>query len=113
MKFQGTVLLSENINEMAEFYEFISNEKGVGDDSQISFESLMLIISDSGTQKVGKVKCTALMFRVENIRETYNKLKNSKYEDKILNIPTVKPWGVISFQIVDPDGYKVTILRLI
>lgn len=110
MKFQGNVLHSKNVQRLVEFYSFISNEKGEGDVTHYSFENLDLAIWNSGNVTDLRNENLTIMYKVDDCNFLYKLILGSKYSNLILNKPTKKPWGVVSFQVQDPDGNTLSFL---
>lgn len=109
MEFCGVVIYTNDVCRLVEFYEFVLLEKSEGDDGHSAFPNRQLAIYNPGDVKISKIKNMSLMYYVENSDEAYDRL--SKHPTvRILNEPTVKPWGVKSFQFLDPDGNEVSFL---
>jgi predicted enzyme related to lactoylglutathione lyase len=110
MKLAGICLETKSLTVLNEFYEMLFSEESQGDERHRSFEKQQLalfqpdeLISQSSFPN------SILMFEVIDLDDLHEKIKNSYI--KILEEPTLKPWGVKTLSILDPDGNRVNLLQ--
>mgnify|MGYP003604846702 CR=1 FL=1 len=105
MIFAGICLMTEDVRKLADFYKEILQTASDYDDEihQEIFTkgASFAILKNDGITQAGNSNMT-MIFTVENVDEEYERLK--KIGVKILDIPTIQPWGAKNMRFSDPDG---------
>jgi predicted enzyme related to lactoylglutathione lyase len=108
-------LLTNNVRRLSDFYKKLLNTKSDSDDEvhqTLLIHGVALSIYNDGTIKNNKNENMCIAFTVENVDDSYEKLK--KMEVKVIEPPTSRPWGARNMHFCDPDGNHVyfrTILK--
>ncbi len=113
MNLQSLRIITADIKRLVDFYE-----KVTGTTAKWLTEDFAEISAGSGTIAIGTTKTLAFFgetiaqpasnktviieFRVENVDEDYNTVKNVTQD--IVQQPTTMPWGNRSLLFRDPDG---------
>lgn len=110
MKLAGICLETKSLKALNDFYEMLFSEISQGDDRHRRFEKqqLALFQPDKLISQCQFTNCI-LMFEVTDLDHLHQKVKNSNI--KILEEPTLKPWGVKTLSILDPDGNRVNLFQ--
>ena len=103
MKIGEVCLLTENVVRLADFYKSLLNvEHDDGDavHQAIIAEETMLTIYNDGQAHRGQTACLA--FTVDDIDKEYRRVL--ALGAKVIEEPTVRPWGAANMSFLDPDG---------
>lgn len=113
MNLQSLRIITADIKRLTDFYEKITGAtvKWYTEDfAEISIGSATIAIGTTKTlaffgeaiAKPESNKTVIIEFRVENVDENYNTVKN--VTEDIVQQPTTMPWGNRSLLFRDPDG---------
>ncbi len=108
MKLGEVSLLTNQVIRMSEFYKALLEVINDSDDSvhqTILREETMLTIYDDGSVKNNNNQNICIAFTVDDIEKEYKKVKT--LGAKIIEEPTVRPWGTRNMSFYDPDGNVV------
>lgn len=98
-------LLTNDVVRLANFYKELLGVDNGSDDAgyqTIIAEETMLAIYNDGTEKNNNNQNICLAFTVEDMDAAYNKVL--ELGAKIIEGPTVRPWGATNMSFYDPDG---------
>ena len=105
MIFAGICLMTKDVRKLADFYKKVLQTTSDYDDEihQEVFTNgaSFAILKNDENSKAGNSNMT-MIFTVDNVDEEYERLK--KIGVKILDIPTIQPWGAKNMRFSDPDG---------
>jgi predicted enzyme related to lactoylglutathione lyase len=110
MVFTGVVIHTRNINQMLSFYEFLFECKAYGEGNHFAFSDYFIALYKGEKEKQGT--CHTLMYETKNLVERYEAILSSEYSELITSTPELKPWGLYSFQLNDPDGNEISIIEV-
>lgn len=114
MKLIGVCLETHNVQKLIQFYETVLKEKAEGDSQHSEFKNAQLAIYnpdyplEDREKKEERLKEFVLMFHSENVDRAYTDLKEQGFN--FISPPEVKPWGVKTLILKDPDGNRVHLL---
>ncbi len=105
-KLDTVIICTRRMKKLAEFYKSglqLQNPKSQGN-NHLGFQ---LQNNYLGFDKIDKEQnnqrgAISLWFRVDNIKETFNRFKELGAQVKYP--PTIKPWGDMLAALFDPDG---------
>jgi nucleoside 2-deoxyribosyltransferase len=101
-------LLTNNVRRLADFYRTIL---GIGDSctdtvhQTLLSEETMLTVYNDGTRREASNNSMCLVFTVSDIFKSYEML--SSMNVRIIEKPTIRPWGMTNMSFYDPDGNVV------
>ena len=106
VKLDTVIICTTRMKELAEFYKLglQLQEPKAHETNHLGFQ---LQNNYLGFDKVDKEQnnqtgAISLWFRVDNIKETFNRFK--ELGARVKYSPTVKPWGELLAALYDPDG---------
>lgn len=105
MKLGEVSLLTNDVLRLAAFYkQLLETENGSDDEihQTIIGEETMLTIYNDGSAKNNRNQNICLAFTVEDMEKEYKKV--AALGAKIIEKPTVRPWGATNMSFYDPDG---------
>ena len=106
MIFAGICLMTKDVKKLADFYKEILQTVSDDSDDDIHQEihtkgASFAILKNDETDRSGNSNMT-MIFTVDNVDYEYERLKKNGV--KILDIPTIQPWGAKNMRFLDPDG---------
>lgn len=104
MKLGEVGLLTNDVIKLANFYKRLLGVDNSSEDmvhQTIISEETMLTVYNDGTEKNNQNQNICLAFTVEDMDEAYRKVLELGV--KIIEPPTVRPWGAINMSFYDPD----------
>ena len=113
MKLTHCCIITENIQELAEFYkEALQIKPQIYGEDYVEFPTEGGVLSlfnyeahealAKGSVQPASNRCVELEFNVENVEDDYVRLQ--KFGAEIVKPLTTQPWGNKSFYFRDPDG---------
>jgi predicted enzyme related to lactoylglutathione lyase len=111
MKLGEVGLLTNDVIKLANFYKKLLGVDNSSDDmvhQTIISEETMLTVYNDGTEKNNQNQNICLAFTVEDMDEAYRKVLELGV--KIIEAPTVRPWGATNMSFYDPD-WNIIYLR--
>ena len=104
MKIGEVCLLTNDVRRLAAFYKQLLDAENGSDDEIHQFiltEETTLTIYNDGTVKNNQNQNICLAFTVEDMDGAYKKAQ--ALGAKIIEPPTLRPWGAVSMSFYDPD----------
>lgn len=101
-------LLTNDVPRLADFYKQlleISNDSNDETHQFIITEETTLTIYNDGSVKNNQNQNICLAFTVDDIEKVYKKLLAMGV--RVIEGPTVRPWGAINMSFYDPDNNMV------
>jgi len=111
MQFTGVCILTDNAPRLAAFYAALLEEEPVQEGSHYGFLRAKLAVYDPGNVTVSPHKNMELMYTVEDLTDTYERLLRQLPGIRVTSPPTRRPWGAYSFWFLDPDGNTVSLIE--
>lgn len=108
MKLGEVCLLTNDVIRLADFYKKLLSVENGSDDSAhqtIIAEETMLTVYNDGSVKNNTNQNICLAFTVDDIDAEYGRLLSMGA--KIIEPPTLRPWGAKNMSFYDPDGNVV------
>ncbi len=105
MKVGEVCLFTKDVIQLSNFYKSLFNINNGSDDNIHQFiisEETALTVCNDGTERKENSQNICIAFTVEDIDYQYERLKALGI--KILEPPTVRPWGATNMSFLDPDN---------
>ncbi|MGC6177487.1 VOC family protein [Lacrimispora sp. 38-1] len=105
MKVGEVCLFTKDVIQLSNFYKSLFNIDNGSDDNIHQFiilEETTLTVCNDGTERKENSQNICIAFTVEDIDYQYERLKALGI--KILEPPTVRPWGATNMSFLDPDN---------
>jgi len=105
MKVGEVCLFTKDVIQLSNFYKSLFNIDNGSDDNMHQFiisEETTLTVYNDGTERKENSQNICIAFTVEDIDFQYERLKTLGI--KILEPPTVRPWGATNMSFLDPDN---------
>lgn len=113
MKLGEVSLLTNDVVRLADFYKLLLEAENNSSDEVhqiIISEETMLTIYNDGTVKNNQNQNICLAFTVDDMEREYQKVLSLKV--KIIEKPTLRPWGAINMSFYDPDGNVIYLRKI-
>lgn len=104
MRFEGICLITNDVRRLSEFYQKVLQTSSDCDDNihqEIKTEGAFLAILHCDETKDGNPNMS-MAFTVDDIDSKFVRLNEMGI--KIINKPTMRPWGAKNMRFCDPDG---------
>lgn len=105
MIFAGICLITKDVRRLSEFYQSILETTSECDDENhqeiITKGAGLAILKDDAVDESGNSNMS-LAFTVDDVNVECERLR--KLGIKIIDPPTVRPWGAKNMRFSDPDG---------
>ena len=105
MVFSGLCLITKDVKQLSNFYKTVLKTASDCDDEihqEILTEGAALaILRCEEASKVGNANMS-MAFTVDDVDEEFVRLK--KLGVRIIDPPTIRPWGAKNMRFSDPDG---------
>jgi len=108
MKIGEIALLTNDVIGLSNFYKTLFGIDNNSDDDVIQFiitEGTGLTIYNDGVERKENYQNICLAFTVDDVDIEYERLKTLGI--KILEPPTVRPWGAKNMIFADPEGNQI------
>lgn len=108
MKIGEVSLLTNDVPRLATFYKQLLEIENNSNDETHQFlitEGTTLTIYNDGTVKNNQNQNICLVFTVDDIEKKYRKVL--AMDARIIEEPTIRPWGAINMSFYDPDNNKI------
>lgn len=108
MRIGEVCLQTEDVIRLSNFYKALLGVENDCEDPVHQFilsEETTLTVYNDGTAKNNQNQNISLAFTVEDIQKAYEMVK--QLGAKILEPPTLRPWGATNMSFYDPDGNVV------
>ena len=115
IKLRHTVIVTEDVPRLADFYREVLQVEPVGSGGWIEFPTpagTLALFSKKGVEELapgamegGSNRTVMILFRVESAEAEYERLQ--QLEIDWVKLPTTQPWGTTSIYFRDPDGNMV------
>lgn len=108
MKIGEVGLLTGDVVRLADFYKkLLGIDNGSKDTVHQTLigEETMLTVYNDGSEKNNMNQNMCLAFTVDDMEKAYDKVVS--LGAKIIEPPTVRPWGAINMSFYDPDGNTI------
>lgn len=106
MKIGEVALMTRDVVGMAAFYKWLLGvDNGSSDPWHpviLAEETMLTVCFDNNDDKGGGI---SLAFTVEDVDAEYVRLAERGVE--IIDLPTVRPWGMKNMCFYDPDGNRI------
>ena len=105
MKIGEVSINTNDVNKLANFYKAILDINYDSDDEMhqlLIADETQLSIYNDGTKKNNNNQNISLAFTVEDMDAAYQKLQ--KLGVRIIEEPTLRPWGATNMNFYDPDN---------
>ena len=108
MKIGEVCILTSDVIRLANFYKTLLNIDNDCNDNVHQFilsEETTLTIFNDGIERENICRNICIAFTVDDVDVEFERLKSLGV--KILEPPTVRPWGAKNMSFADPDGNSV------
>lgn len=109
MKVGEVCLLTGDVIRLSNFYKMLFHIDNCSDDKVHQFiisEETTLTVYNDGMERKKNSQNVCIAFTVDNVDIEFERLKTLGV--KIVDPPTVRPWGAKNMSFLDPDNNLVT-----